>query len=204
MKKTISREELDKYIEYIDMALKSDLDDINNFNYSDLVRLERNMCINLYNLKKYDAKVVKLANKLALMYDKRDNLTWQTRATGRDIVNNSAVHMKWQMVSVVMLSLLWSQDGYDFIKKLVILLGIYFFTFETNLAYFTSDRHRDVATKKLSILEESISKEEIYYQLYQQISKSFSLKLDAQYDKLLELYPEINEEVVKIKRRKMK
>ena len=60
MKNTLGKEELDIYLKYLDMALKSDIEEIKNFDYDDIVYLEKEMLKNLRNLKKYDAMTLKL------------------------------------------------------------------------------------------------------------------------------------------------
>ncbi len=202
MKNTLGKEELDIYLKYLDMALKSDIEDINAFNRSDIVRLEKAMIVNLYNLKKYDRKTLKLSNKLDSMYERRDALNWQVGATEKDIINELSSKLISYMISIVLVSFIGTQDEYDFIKRFVISLGIYFLTFKLNLIYFTSDKRREIVEKKLSLLETKIINNQMYCELYQRISKSFSMKLDVQYDKILELCPEINETAIKTKRRK--
>ena len=202
MKKEISKEELDTYLKYLDIALKSDIEDINNFSRSDILRLEKAMIINLYNLKKYDNKILRKRKELDLMYHRCDALNWQVRATEDDIIDNLSSKLINGMTGVTLISLIGTSDGYEIIKRLAILLGIYLFTFKLNLLYFTSDKRREVVHKKISLLEKKIINDERYYKLYQGISKSFSEKLDKQYDKILELCPEINEDEIKIKRRK--
>ena len=202
MKKEISKEELDTYLKYLDIALKSDIEDINNFSRSDILRLEKAMIINLYNLKKYDNKILRKRKELDLMYHRQDALNWQVRATEEDIINNLSSKLINGMAGVTLISLIGTSDGYEIIKRLAILLGIYLFTFKLNLLYFTSDKRREIVHKKISLLEKKIINDERYYKLYQGISKSFSEKLEKQYDKILELCPEINEDEIKIKRRK--
>ena len=202
MKNTISKEELDLYLEKLNIALKSDIEDIQSFDHGDIVYLEKEMLKNLRNLKKTDVRIVRLARKLNLMQEKEERLSRQVSYTRDSILDDMDYEIKKSIAVIVVYGLISSNNFQEFLRKIIILLMINIITFKANLDYFTSDERKILVEKRLSKLRENIRDEKMYYELYQGINKCFTLKLDIQYDKLLELYPEINEEEIKVRKRK--
>lgn len=202
MKNTISKEELDLYLEKLNIALKSDIEDIQSFDHGDIVYLEKEMLKNLRNLKKTDVRILRLARKLNLMQEKEERLSRQVSYTRDSILDDMDYEIKKSIAVIVVYGLISSNNFQEFLRKIIILLMINIITFKANLDYFTSDERKILVEKRLSKLRENIRDEKMYYELYQGINKCFTLKLDIQYDKLLELYPEINEEEIKVRKRK--
>lgn len=202
MKNTISKEELDLYLEKLNIALKSDIEDIQSFDHGDIVYLEKEMLKNLRNLKKTDVRILRLARKLDLMQEKEERLSRQVSYTKDSILDDMDYEIKKSIAVIVVYGLISSNNFQEFLRKIIILLMINIITFKANLDYFTSDERKILVEKRLSKLRENIRDEKMYYELYQGINKCFTLKLDIQYDKLLELYPEINEEEIKVRKRK--
>ncbi len=202
MKNTISKEELDLYLEKLNIALKSDIEDIQSFDHGDIVYLEKEMLKNLRNLKKTDVRILRLARKLNLMQEKEERLSRQVSYTKDSILDDMDYEIKKSIAVIVVYGLISSNNFQEFLRKIIILLMINIITFKANLDYFTSDERKILVEKRLSKLRENIRDEKMYYELYQGINKCFTLKLDIQYDKLLELYPEINEEEIKVRKRK--
>ena len=201
MKNTITKEELNMYLENLNTAIKNDIEDIKNFDHSDIIRLERAMLINLRNLKKYNAKILQIYNKLTLMYEKETRLTRQTNYTKSIIVEQSQSTINKSIVVLVAYAMISSKNINEFITKIILFLAINTLTFNFNVAYFTSDGRKELIKRRLDKLKNNIANEEINYKLYRGINECFALKLDTQYDKLLELYPEFKDEI-KVKRRK--
>lgn len=197
----LTKEELTECLNRLDITLKNDLEDIEEFDRIDLYRLVKSIIISLYNLKKYDSKTLKLSKKLDLMYEKEARLNRQSYFDKEMIIEDMSQEFKKILATVAFYSVISSENGIDFLRKLSILLAISFLTFNLNLKYFTSETRKQLIKKRLSELENDIKNQELYFLLYQKISKCFSIKLDSQYEKLLELYPEINEEEVKVRRR---
>ena len=202
MKNTISKEELDLYLEKLNIALKSDIEDIQSFDHGDIVYLEKEMLKNLRNLKKTDVRILRLARKLNLMQEKEERLSRQVSYTKDSILDDMDYEIKKSIAVIVVYGLISSNNFQEFLRKIIILLMINIITFKANLDYFTSDERKILVEKRLSKLRENIRDEKMYYELYRGINKCFTLKLDIQYDKLLELYPEINEEEIKVRKRK--
>lgn len=204
MKNAIDREELNTYLQNLDAALKDDIENIEHFSRKDLVRLEKSIIISLHNLKKYDSKTLKVSKRLASMYEHRDNLINQSMITKDAILEDILPKLEFKIMPDILLAMLLSSDIYDFIKKFSLIVAIDYLTFRISLLYTTSDSKKEITKNRLDKLEASIANEEFNYLLYKKIDNCFSIKLDLQYQKLLELYPEINEEDIKVKRRKQK
>jgi len=199
MRNAITKEQLNMYLENLNTAIKNDIEDIKNFDESDIIRLEKAMIINLRNLKKYDIKTWKISKKLALMYEKEKRLTRQANYTRSIIIDESENEVKRSIVVLVIYAIISSNNFSEFIRKTIILLLIDSLTFNLNIAYFTSDKRKELVKNRLVKLKEKIVNEEINYNLYKEINRCFNLKLDTQYEKLLELYPGIDEEKIKHK-----
>ena len=190
------------YLEKLNIALKSDIEDIQSFDHGDIVYLEKEMLKNLRNLKKTDVRILRLARKLNLMQEKEERLSRQVSYTKDSILDDMDYEIKKSIAVIVVYGLISSNNFQEFLRKIIILLMINIITFKANLDYFTSDERKILVEKRLSKLRENIRDEKMYYELYRGINKCFTLKLDIQYDKLLELYPEINEEEIKVRKRK--
>ena len=197
----LTKEELTECLNRLDITLKNDLEDIEEFDRTDLYRLVKSIIISLYNLKKYDSKTLKLSKKLDLMHEKEVKLNRQSYLDKEMLIEDMSQEFKKILATVAFYSVVSSENGIDFLRKLSLLLAISFLTFNLNLKYFTSETRKQLIKKRLSELETNIKNQELYFLLYQKIDNCFSVKLDTQYRKLLELYPEINEEEIKIKRR---
>ena len=59
MRNAITKEQLNMYLENLNTAIKNDIEDIKNFDESDIIRLEKAMIINLRNLKNMILKLGK-------------------------------------------------------------------------------------------------------------------------------------------------
>jgi len=201
MRNTITKEQLNMFLENLNIAVKNDIEDIKHFDESDTIRLEKAMIQNLRNLKKYDAKTLKISKKLDLMYEKEKRLTRQANYTRSIIINETESEVKRSIAVLTVYAIISSNNFSEFIRKTIILLMIDSLTFNFNIAYFTSNERKELVKKRLEKLKTNIVNEEINYRLYKEINKCFTLKLDTQYEKLLDLYPEIDEEKIKKKSR---
>ena len=201
MKNTITKEELNMYLERLDTAIKNDIEDIKKFDRSDIIRLEKAMLLNLRYLKKYDTKILKTYKKLTSMYEKEVRLTSQINYTKEIVIDESESAIIKSIIVLTTYAMISSHNIDEFIRKIIVLLVIDALTFNFNLVYFTSDERKKLVARKLAKLKINIVQKEINYKLYTKINHCFTLKLDTQYDKLLELCPEYKE-IVKTRRRK--
>ena len=198
----MSQEQLNVYLKNLDIALMNDIENIKNFDKSDVLRLEKAMLLNLHILKKYDAKTLKISRKLDSMYSYRDFLIELSHINDEEVIEYMIPKIKLKMVNNAVVSLLLSSDFSDFIKKFSILLALDYFAFRFSLMCMTSEKRKKMASGRLVKLTESIVDTEFNYILYKKINSCFAKKLDVQYDKLVELYPEINKQEEKIRRKK--
>ena len=204
MKNIVTKQELNTYLERLNAAVENDIEAIKKFDQSDIIRLEKSMLLNLRYLKKYDAIILKIDRELASMYEKEARLTNQINYTKSIIIDASEYTITKSILVLTVYAIISSNNLNEFIKKLIILLAIDALTFNINADYFSSDKRKELVKKRLDKLKTNITVKEINYLLYKGINKCFTLKLDTQYDKLMELYPEVESviEKKKIRRRK--
>lgn len=200
MKDTLNKEMVTLYLEQLDKAIKSDIDDINDFDRSDILRLEKDMLLNLRNLKRYDAKILRLNRKLESMYENEERLSRQVNYTKDIIIDDMEYEITKSIAVIIVYAMISSNNFQEFIKKVIILLLLDALTFKVNMDYFTSDSRRVFVEKRLNKLRSSIANQQLIYELYRGINKCCTLKLDIQYDKLLELYPEIERDKIKVRK----
>lgn len=199
MKEKLNDTQLAIFLKTLDDALNSDIEDIKNFDASDAYRLEKDMLQNLRNLKKCDSKVLKISRNLDSMYQRKDKLIGHANTTKTNIIESLSYEIKKSFAVIIVYSLISSNNFPEFIEKVTVLLIINYLMFNANLSYFTSDTRKKIIKNKLEKLKLSITSEELNYTLYQKIDTCFNIKLDTQYAKLLELYPEIDEKNIKTK-----
>ena len=200
MKDTLNKEMVTLYLEQLDKAIKSDIDDINDFDRSDILRLEKDMLLNLRNLKRYDAKILRLNRKLESMYENEERLSRQVNYTKDIIIDDMEYEITKSIAVIIVYAMISSNNFQEFIKKVIILLLLDALTFKVNMDYFTSDSRRVFVEKRLNKLRSSIANQQLIYELYRGINKCCTLKLDIQYAKLLELYPEIERDKIKVRK----